>query len=200
MGMKSLWMHRLRSTLTMLGIVFGVCSVVAMLAIGEGASEEAQRTIAQLGSTNLIIETVEPPQEKTESGDEAFLNSYGMTYKDVEAIRSVIPNVKVSVPVREIDNEARYLSRKALVKVIGSVPWYTETSPIKVFRGRFLSSIDLHYQQSVCILDEKAARELFIFEDPIGKSIQMQGSLYRVVGLARTVKVESKKNTHAHTL
>ena len=57
LGFKSLWMHRLRSILTMLGIIFGVCSVIAMLAIGEGASQEAQAMIARLGSTNLIIET-----------------------------------------------------------------------------------------------------------------------------------------------
>ena len=58
LGIKSLWMHRLRSTLTTLGIIFGVCSVIAMLAIGQGASQQAQQAIAQLGSTNLIIETV----------------------------------------------------------------------------------------------------------------------------------------------
>ena len=69
LGIKSLWVHRLRSTLTMLGIVFGVCSVIAMLAIGEGASKEAQDAIAQLGSTNLIIETAKPPEQQTNSGD-----------------------------------------------------------------------------------------------------------------------------------
>ncbi|MHC4756158.1 MAG: ABC transporter permease, partial [Planctomycetota bacterium] len=54
LGIKSLWMHKLRSTLTTLGIVFGVCSVIAMLAIGEGASRETQEAIARLGSRNLI--------------------------------------------------------------------------------------------------------------------------------------------------
>ncbi len=68
LGIKSLWMHRLRSTLTTLGIIFGVCSVIAMLAIGEGASREAQDAIAQLGSTNLIIETVKPPEGQTDTG------------------------------------------------------------------------------------------------------------------------------------
>ena len=57
LGIKSLWMHRLRSTLTTLGIIFGVSSVIAMLAIGEGASRDAQEKIAQLGSHNIIIKT-----------------------------------------------------------------------------------------------------------------------------------------------
>jgi len=68
LGIKSLWMHRLRSTLTTLGIVFGVCSVIAMLAIGEGARRETLEAIARLGSTNLIVETVKPPEEGTDSG------------------------------------------------------------------------------------------------------------------------------------
>jgi putative ABC transport system permease protein len=61
LGIKSLWMHRLRSTLTTLGIIFGVSSVIAMLAIGEGASQDAQEKIAQLGSKNIIIKTVRRP-------------------------------------------------------------------------------------------------------------------------------------------
>ena len=65
--------------LTMLGIVFGVCSVIAMLAIGEGASREAQAAIARLGSTNLIIETVKPPEKKTDTGDVQTVVKYGLT-------------------------------------------------------------------------------------------------------------------------
>src|SRR6185436_8192370 len=62
LGVKSLWLHRLRSLLTVLGIVFGVCSVIAMLAIGEGASFEAQEQIKNLGSQNIILRSVKPPE------------------------------------------------------------------------------------------------------------------------------------------
>ena len=64
LGWKSLWLHRLRSLLTVLGIVFGVCSVIAMLAIGEGASFEAQEQIKNLGSQNIILRSVKPPEEQ----------------------------------------------------------------------------------------------------------------------------------------
>ena len=64
LGIKSLWMHRLRSTLTALGIIFGVASVIAMLAIGEGASQQAQEQIARLGSRNIIIKTINHPRIK----------------------------------------------------------------------------------------------------------------------------------------
>ena len=61
LGIKSLMLHKLRSVLTMLGIIFGVCSVIAMLAIGEGASYEAQEAIKKLGSQNIILRSVPPP-------------------------------------------------------------------------------------------------------------------------------------------
>src|SRR3974377_2151197 len=64
LGLRSLWLHRLRSLLTVLGIVFGVCSVIAMLAIGEGASFEAQEQIKNLGSQNVIIRSIKPPEEQ----------------------------------------------------------------------------------------------------------------------------------------
>ena len=137
LGLKSIWMHRLRSTLTMLGIVFGVCSVIAMLAIGEGASYAAQDAIAQLGSTNLIVETIKPPDDKSDSKNAEGAGRYGLKYSDAESIRNTISNVTVAVPVREIDQEAKYLRRKTAVKVVGTVPWHTEISPIRVLRGRF---------------------------------------------------------------
>ncbi len=73
LGTKSLWMHKLRSVLTMLGIIFGVSSVIAMLAIGEGASQDAQEKIAQLGSRNIIIKTVDPPEEQSAGGQQQTL-------------------------------------------------------------------------------------------------------------------------------
>ncbi|MDT8303191.1 MAG: ABC transporter permease [Sedimentisphaerales bacterium] len=187
-------MHRLRSVLTMLGIIFGVCSVIAMLAIGEGASQEAQAMIARLGSTNLIVETVEPPNEQADSGQGDEMLIYGLTYKDAESIRNTLHDVEVVVPIREIDQEARYLRRKMAIKIVGSIPWFTEISPVHILRGRFLSSIDLHQQRSVCVVDEQLVRSLFGFKDPIGKDIQIQGNCYRVVGVAGAPPLGDKRN------
>lgn len=181
LGIKSLWMHRLRSALTMLGMVFGVCSVIAMLAIGEGASRETQAIIARLGSTNLIIETVEPPKEA--SAAESSVNLYGLTYRDAESIRNTIRDIEVAVPLRELDGTARYLGRKTAVKIIGTIPWYTQTSSLRVICGRFLSSIDLHMERNVCVVDEELVRTLFGFHYPVGKDIRMGGIYYRVVGV-----------------
>ena len=195
LGIKSLWMHRLRSALTMLGIVFGVCSVIAMLAIGEGASREAQKLIARLGSRNLIIETVEPPEERADTSETGRqMRSYGLTYKDAESIRNSLPDVEVVVPIREIDQEARYGSRKVAIKIVGTIPWYTAVSPVHVVHGRFLSSIDLHQQQSVCVVDEQLVSGLFGFDEPLGKDVRIRGNCYRVVGVAGTPLVGGRQN------
>jgi len=183
LGIKSLWMHRLRSTLTTLGIVFGVCSVIAMLAIGEGASREAQEAIAQLGSSNIIIETVKPPEEETDAGKAEAVRHYGLTYADAEAIRNTIPNIQVVVPNREIEQEARYLNRRVAIRIKGTTPWHPEIERIRLIRGRFLSSIDMHHQLAICVLDDQVARKLFAFDDPLGRDVKIQGSYYRVVGI-----------------
>jgi len=192
-GIKSLWMHRLRSMLTMLGIVFGVCSVIAMLAIGEGGSQAAQEAIARLGSTNLIVETVKPPEEQANTGKAQTIQMYGLTYADAESIRNTIPDVEVTVPIREIDQEARYLNRVAAIKIVGTIPWYTEISPIHLMRGRFLTSTDLHHRLAVCVVDEQVARRLFAFDDPLGQDVRIFGSYYRVVGIVgQTIGAETK--------
>src|SRR3954470_1231108 len=86
LGMRSLWLHRLRSFLTVLGIVFGVCSVIAMLAIGEGASYEAQEQIKNLGSQNIIVRSVKPPEEQkvSDRASQSYVLQYGMTYADIK--------------------------------------------------------------------------------------------------------------------
>src|SRR5580765_4908571 len=102
LGFRSLWLHRLRSLLTVLGIVFGVCSVIAMLAIGEGASFEAQEQIKNLGSQNIILRSVKPPEEEKVSnkGNQSYVLQYGITYTDVQRIKSTIPGVTILVPSR----------------------------------------------------------------------------------------------------
>ncbi len=195
LGVKSLWMHRLRSTLTTLGIIFGVSSVIAMLAIGEGASQEAQEQIARLGSRNIIIKTVKPPEEKDVSGQEESMREYGLTYTDAERFRNSIPNVEVIVPSRRIPQEAWYHNRKVAIEVVGTVPWYPEISTIQIQSGRFLSSIDMHHKQGVCVVDEKVVRELFAFDDPLSQHVKMTRDYYRVVGIVSSQDLSQTTET-----
>jgi putative ABC transport system permease protein len=186
LGIKSLWMHKLRSSLTTLGIIFGVSSVIAMLAIGEGASQAAQEQIARLGSQNIIIKTVKPPEEQEVSGQDESMKEYGLTYADAERFRNSIPNVEVIVPSRLIPQQAWYRNRKVAIEIVGTVPWYPEITPAQIKLGRFLTSIDLHHKQGICVVDEKVVDKLFLFDDPLGQDIKLQSDYYRVVGVVES--------------
>ncbi len=184
LGVKSLWMHRLRSVLTALGMIFGVSSVIAMLAIGEGASQDAQDKIALLGSNNIIVKTVKATEEQSSMGQQQTLQEYGLTYDDAERFRNAIPDVQIIVPNRRLSQQAAYRRRRISIEVIGTVPWFPEISPVKLKYGRFLSVTDMHYKQGVCVVDEKVVRELFAFDDPLGQDVKIKGDYYRVVGIS----------------
>ena len=114
LGLKSLMLHKLRSGLTMLGIVFGVFSVIAMLAIGEGASAQAQQQVVELGATNIIVRSVKPIEEAGTAQNSAFtVLRYGLLRSDFERLTKTIPTIVSAIPLREIDKEARYLHRSA---------------------------------------------------------------------------------------
>ena len=84
LGVENLLLHKLRSFLTMLGVVFGVGSVVAMLSVGEGASKEALEQIRKVGSNNIIIKSMKSVEEETETTQRTRMSIYGLTYKDHE--------------------------------------------------------------------------------------------------------------------
>jgi putative ABC transport system permease protein len=185
LGIRSLWLHRLRSLLTVLGIVFGVCSVIAMLAIGEGASFEAQEQIKNLGSQNIILRSVKPPEEQkvTDRGSQNYVLQYGLTYPDVKRIRSTIPGVTVVLPTRNIREYVWNISRRIDAEVVGTVPWYPEMRNHKVASGRFFTDAEMEAQSSVCVLGAEMVPALFPLETPLGKHVRVGGNYYQVIGV-----------------
>lgn len=185
LGIKSLWLHRLRSLLTVLGIVFGVCSVIAMLAIGEGASFEAQEQIKNLGSQNIILRSVKPPEEEkvSDKGSESFVLNYGLTYTDIRRIQETIPGVLVVVPGRIMRDYVWHISRRVDCELVGTVPWYPEMRNHRAARGRFFSQVDMDASATVCVLGAEMAELLFPFEEPIGQDVRVGSEYYRVIGV-----------------
>jgi len=184
LGAHSLWRHKLRSALTVLGIVFGVCSVIAMLAIGEGASKEAQDQIKRLGSQNIILRSEKPPQTDSASAETTMTVAYGLTYADAERIATTVPAVEVIVPVRTIRENAGYRARRLEVQLKGTVPWYADVAKMAVEPGgRFLQSLDMHQRRAVCVLGGGVVRGLLRNYDPIGESIKVGSEYYTIVGV-----------------
>jgi putative ABC transport system permease protein len=185
LGFKSLLLHKLRSVLTMLGIIFGVCSVIAMLAIGEGASYEAQEAIKRLGSQNIILRSLKPPEDAKQSGTGAANMEYGLTYDDGSRIQSTIPGVLRVLPVRIIRENVRYARNQVASQILGTLPFYPEIVGVEIVRGRFLTQTDEINHDNVCVLTVGLAQRLFSYQDPLTQSIKVNAFYYRVVGLVR---------------
>jgi putative ABC transport system permease protein len=186
LGVKSLMLHKLRSALTMLGIIFGVCSVIAMLAIGEGASYEAQQAIKKLGSQNIIVRSLKPPEDAKMSGvGRGIALEYGLTYDDGARIQSTIPGVVRILPVRIIREDVRFARNSVACQVIGTLPTYTEIVGLDILRGRFLTESDQLNHDNVCVLTAGLAHRLFPYQDPLTESIKINSFYYRVVGLVQ---------------
>ena len=168
LGVKSLMLHKLRSGLTMLGMIFGVCSVIAMLAIGEGASHEAQERIKRLGSTNIIINSVKPPEEQNNNSSGRNIGiEYGLTYDDASRLQFTIPNVERVLPMRIIRENVRFDRNQVPCQVIGTLPSYSTMQGINLVAGRFLSMIDEKHQRNVCVITASLAQRLFPYQSPL---------------------------------
>src|SRR4051812_47215445 len=126
-GMKSLLLHKLRSGLTVLGIVFGVAAVISMLAVGEGSSRDAQERIQQLGATNLIIRSVNPTDEQQATGGRpARVLAYGLKFEDFDRVKETVPTIKKFLPIREIRQQVRHLDKYIDGRVVGTTQDYDE--------------------------------------------------------------------------
>ncbi|MDB4789394.1 ABC transporter permease [Verrucomicrobiales bacterium] len=179
-------LHKLRSGLTMLGIIFGVCSVIAMLAIGEGASYEAQERIKRLGSTNVIINSFKPPEENDDSGSNRSSEiDYGLTYEDAARLQTTIPNVGDVVPMRIIRENIRFGRNQVSGQVIGTLSAYPKVQGLDIVRGRFLSEMDDKHQRNVCVITKGLAQRLFPYQDPLVNTVRIQSVYYEVIGMVQ---------------
>jgi len=185
LGVDNLVRHPGRSLLTMLGILFGVCAVIATLAVVEGISERMQEEVLRMGATNIIVEAVKPAEDQSATARQGGAAlTYGLTYEDAERIQSSVQGADIVVPARKISVPARYHTRGVRATVLGTVPWYLETYALRMAKGRWLTPIDLRKTANVCILGASTAAELFPREDPIGLTVRLGDDYYRIIGVA----------------
>ncbi len=195
-GAKSLLLHKLRSVLTMLGIIFGVCSVIAMLAIGEGASYKAQEEIKKMGSANIIVRAVKPPEDSKAASSTSGRGSvveYGLTYKDASRIQATIPGIRHVLPERHIRENVRFFRNEVPGQVVGTYPIYKEIAGLDTLRGRFICDTDDLHQNNICAISSGLARRLFPYQDPLDQEVKIGAHYYQVVGLVRETSSEEKR-------
>lgn len=182
LGVNSLLLHKLRSLLTTLGVLFGVASVIAMLAVAEGASEEAQEQIRQLGSTNVILRSVKPPEDLVSNQTTRVL-AYGLTNDDLTRIEGSYPGLRAVVPVLETPQEVRKGTLVCSPRIQCVPPIYEGVTGRVMHAGRFLSEQDEAAYAQVCVLGYEVARYLFPYEPAIGKRVKVGADYFQVVGV-----------------
>ncbi len=187
LAIRNLSLHKLRVLLTILGLIFGVGSVIAMLAIAEGASLEAQRQIESLGATNIIIRSTKPSNEENPSkqqNTESFVFSFGVTYSDYTRIVETIPTVIGATPLREFMKKVRHLEHEIEGRIVGVNPDFLKMTGQQTEHGRFLTDADLFYRANVAVLGAQAAEKLFPYGDPVGKTVRVgEDHYFRIVGV-----------------
>ena len=186
LGVKNLLLHKLRSLLTMLGLVFGVGSVIAMLAIGEGASEEALAQIRKLGSRNIIITARKPTDDDSSVKGRVRMSIYGLLYADQERISTTIPTVVSAVPVKAMQKEARFGKRSLDLRIVGTTEQWFELVERTVIAGRVMMARDIEARSSVAVLTEYGARRLLATESVIGSELRIGGNTYEVIGIVKS--------------
>ncbi len=193
LGINNLRLHKLRSLLTSLGIIFGVAAVICMLSISEGASADEMRMIQLLGTRNIIVNSVKPPQTmQTSQGGNSFLVEYGIVHNDLSVIEQTIPHVAHVVPLRTVAYRARHGDRQANVDVIGTTADFFEVVNIDVIAGRTLAPADVLERTNVCVVGDEVRSELFPFKDPLGETILVEryptAIPFTVVGVLQQVQ------------
>jgi putative ABC transport system permease protein len=182
MGLSSLFAHKLRSLLTMLGMIFGVGAVVAMLSITAGAQKEMMSFIDQLGVNNIIVEAHEAVDRNELQAVRAV--SPGLTFRDFRAISENVQGVEAITPRK------RFKPQRVLPKtsqeppmLIGVLPNFTEINSLKLVAGRFFSEEENLRSAPVCVLGESAKVNLLGFDDAIGKHVKVNDVWLQVIGV-----------------
>lgn len=187
LGIKNLILNGLRSFLTMLGMVFGVGSVIAMLSVGEGASQEALEQIRRLGSENILLSSIKPVEEEASPQVRILMSMYGLTYEDEQRIRETFTQVRSTVPVKTARKEARVGRRAMETRAMGVAPGWFQMVERPLLAGRVLSIKDDETQAAVAVVTENVARRILPLEKPLGTLIQVGGDVFEVVGIVQSM-------------
>jgi len=185
LGIKTLLLHKMRSMLTMLGVVFGVASVIAMLSVGEGASRQALDQIRKLGSTNIIIDGMKPLDEEMQA-QRKLMSIYGLLYADADRIRESFPGVERVVPAKILRREGRLNERAIDLRLVGTTAEWFNLVQRPLIAGRVLSQRDVDDKNAVVVLTETGARKLLATQQAIGQSINIGAQYFEVIGIVKS--------------
>ena len=167
--------------MAILGILIGITAVIWLVAMGEGVSYQAQEQIKDLGAHNVIVRSIKPSQQGSGDTGTMFLE-YGLLRDDYKRLLSNVPTIERAVPVRGLRKEVRVHNRTVEARIVGCTPEYFALNRLTMERGRFLSDGDNDPPRNVAVVGANAALELFKYENPLGRAIQIDSDFYVIVG------------------
>ncbi len=176
--------HKFRSFLTILGIIFGTASVIAMVAIGEGAKKQAISKYKDLGVSNIIVRDKDLTDEELEQMRLKF--SKGLSFDDARAIKEIIPGVISVAPQAESKLDAKAADRTSKTTVIGITPEILNILNYTTDKGEFINADHYERQLKVCVLGATVAKELFGYENPVAKSVKLGDQWFEIIGVMET--------------
>jgi putative ABC transport system permease protein len=188
MGIRSILAHKLRSALTMLGVIFGVAAVVSMLAIAGGARVEALEQIRLLGSNNIRVNHLALTGEARELALRA--GSEGLQTRDLDLVAANLPNLSGAAPLRFVDAPVHRGNRESSGRVVATNSDYARVADFHPTAGRFIGPLDVLEGKRVAVIGSDVKHELFGFINPIGRTLRIGDVTFRVVGVMerRTVR------------
>ena len=192
-GAKDLVRHKLRTLLTMLGVIFGVAAVISMMSIGEGARRATMEQIRLLGTNNIRIKKIDRTAEQQENEATA---SEGLSWQDARAIDDRVPYAVAVSAIKFVDAGV-FLGGKAPegAKVVGVADCYDEMTNSPTSHGRFVAALDLRSAARICVLGSEIKRELFGVEEAVGRSIKIGEESFNVVGVMGQKNFKEGKTT-----
>ena len=191
-AVKAVLLHKLRSFLSVLGIVFGVGAIIAMLAIGAGAKQEILEQIELLGSSSILVKARVLSDGQGRRGREEL--SEGLSQEDVERIASASPSISAIAPIRQLSLGVQFQQKLLQCELIGSSPDYYNSAGLELAEGRFLTSADLRDARRVCVLGDELRQDLFAFRNPIGEMLKIHNDWFRVVGTLQNKTFSEKQS------
>jgi putative ABC transport system permease protein len=181
-GLETLMAHKLRSLLTMLGMIFGVAAVVSMMSIGAGAQQQVLAFIEQLGVRNLIVEARESTD--FQAFQRVRKTSPGLTERDLRIIRANVPGITASTARKRLTPQKLIpKAQRESPTVFGVEPNYQQIAGLGIVSGRFFDATEANNGAPVCVLGEGARTNLFGARDAIGQYVKVNEQWFRVIGV-----------------
>ena len=192
-GLAGLTVHKFRAALSMLGIIFGVASVVAVIAVSEGARGEVLKQLAALGASNIMVDDLDwrASSEKRDLKKQTRLHSAGLTVEEADAIARSCSLISNHAPLRKVQASIRLDEQPVNAEVIGTTPAYADVMGLRLQKGRWLTATDDALARRVCVIDDTIRQEYFRLSSALGRAMVIDHEPYEVVGIIENVETSS---------